>query len=64
MGNKREQETSVIMTKFTERLLQAGIIVVILYVGYQFSVQTVLALLNANHRAAQAEQRAEACKTK
>lgn len=50
------------MSKFTERLFQIGIIAVMLYVGYQFSVQTVLTILNANQRAAIAEQRFASCK--
>ena len=49
------------MSKLTERLLQIGAVVVILYLCWQLSAQTFVSIIQANNRATIAEQRVQAC---
>jgi hypothetical protein len=49
------------MTRFTERLLQAGAIVVLLYLGWQLAQTSVIGYYTALNRAAVAEQQLQQC---
>ena len=52
------------MSKFTERLLQVGIIIVITYVLWQISVNTVVLVLQQNAKIQQLEQQLKSVPSK
>ena len=52
------------MSKFTERLLQVGIIIVITYVLWQLSTNTIITLIQQSARIQQLEQQLKSVPSK
>ena len=44
------------MSKFTERLVQIAAIIIFAWFGWQLTTNTIIAIIQANNRAVQAEQ--------